>query len=63
MKLNIRNLRVQKGLKQKELADYLGIKQNTLSQYEIGIRKPNIYVLAEIAQLFDCSIEDLIKED
>ena len=33
----IRNLRIDKGLTQEALAKVLNIKQNTYSQYEIGV--------------------------
>ena len=33
----IRNLRIDRGLTQKQVAEYLNIKQNTYSQYEIGV--------------------------
>ena len=34
---NIRALREDKDIKQREIAEYLGISQNTYSQYETGI--------------------------
>ncbi len=34
---NIRNLRVDAGMTQQQVAEYLNVKQNTYSQYEIGV--------------------------
>ena len=34
---NIRNLRLDNGYTQKQIAELLGISQNTYSQYEIGV--------------------------
>ena len=57
---NIRNLRIDKGYTQKQLGEYLGISQNTYSQYEIGILNYPIDVLIKLADLYDVSIDYLV---
>ena len=42
---NIRNLRVDAGMTQQQVAEYLNVKQNTYSQYEIGVLNYPIDVL------------------
>lgn len=61
--LNIRKLRKEKELKQVDLAKMVGIKNNTLSQYETGERMPNIEMLTKLAKVLNCSIEELIKDE
>ena len=60
--LNIRNLRKEKNLKQMDLAQLVGIKSNTLSQYETGERVPNIVILKKLANILECTVDDLVKD-
>lgn len=57
---NIRSLRVDKGLTQRQIGDYLGISQNTYSQYEIGVLKYPVDVLIKLADLYQVSIDYLV---
>lgn len=57
---NIRNLRIDKGLTQKQVGAYLGISQNTYSQYEIGVLKYPVDVLIKLADLYSVSIDYLV---
>ena len=47
----IRNLRVDNDLTQQKVADYLHVKQNTYSQYEIGVLNYPVEVLIKLALL------------
>ena len=47
--LRIKQLRQEKGLKQEELAKEFGIAQQTISNYEKGIREPDISTLKKMA--------------
>lgn len=57
---HLRKLREAKGMMQRELADALDIKQNTLSSYENGKRYPEMFTLLKIANYFDVSLDDLV---
>ena len=57
---NIRNLRIDKGLTQKQIGEYLGISQNTYSQYEVGILKYPVDVLIKLADLYNVSVDYLV---
>ena len=48
---------------QNEIADILGVKSATISKYETGTLEPNIESLKKLAELFDVSIDKLLKED
>ena len=56
----IRNLRIDKGLTQKEVAEYLNVKQNTYSQYEIGVLNYPIDVLMMLADFYGVSVDYLL---
>lgn len=57
---NIRNLRIDNGYTQKKLAEYLGISQNTYSQYEIGVLNYPVEVLIKLADFYNVSIDYLL---
>lgn len=43
-----------------QLADILGIAQNTLHNYEHSKRFPNVEMLIKLADIFNCSIDYLV---
>lgn len=57
---NIRNLRTDNGYTQKQVAAYLGVSQNTYSQYEIGVLNYPVDVLNKLADLYGVSIDYLV---
>lgn len=56
----IRNLRIDGGYTQKEIAEYLNVKQNTYSQYEIGVLNYPIDVLLKLAEFYHTSVDYLL---
>jgi len=61
--LRIGEKRQELKLSQDELGKKIGRKQNTISQYEKGTRKPPYPVLHKIAIILNCTIDDLIGKD
>ena len=57
----IKELRTEKGLTQKELADELGISNKTISKWETGNGLPDIISLQPLCDKFDISINDLLS--
>jgi transcriptional regulator with XRE-family HTH domain len=57
---NIRSLRIDHGYTQKQIGEYLGISQNTYSQYEIGVLKYPVDVLIKLADLYHVSLDYLV---
>lgn len=56
-------LRKNKGLKQQEIADILGVKRNTYSDWENGKSKPNYEKLEKIADFFSVSLDWLFGRE
>ena len=56
----IRKIRKQKGITQIELGNRIGVSQQVITNYERGIREPNIETLLKIAGALDISLETLI---
>lgn len=57
---NIRSLRIDNGYTQKQIGDYLGISQNTYSQYEIGVLNYPVDVIMKLADLYNVSTDYLL---
>ena len=60
---NLKRARVLKGLNQEELANILGVKQASISQFERGERIPTPGRLKKIAEALDVSIQELTGDD
>ena len=59
----IKVYRENKNMTQNEIAEILGVKASTISKYEAGTLEPNIESLKKLADLFEVSIDELLKED
>ena len=57
---NIRSLRVDNGYTQKQIAEILGVSQNTYSQYEIGVLNYPVDALIKLADFYHVSIDYLL---
>ena len=55
----IRVLRVKRGYSQATLARKLGITRSALSNYELGIREPDMDTIELFADFFDVSMDSL----
>ena len=58
----IKELRREKGLTQRELADAMGVTASMIGQYETGIRIPKYETLERIAKALSVTIEALMVE-
>ncbi len=56
--MTLKEFRKQKGLSQTELANRVGLKQTTISQYENGSRRPNLHMAKKIADALGMSLDD-----
>ncbi len=55
-----KELRIEKQLSQKDLADLLSTGQSSISAWERGDREPLAHQLIELAQVFECSVDYLL---
>ena len=56
----IEELRKDKGLQQKDLADLLNVSRSTISNYESDIHCPDIDRLIKLADIFGVSVDYII---
>ena len=59
--MNIEKRRIAAGLSQRQLSRLVGVQQNTISQYEKGKREPSLEVLIKLADIFGCTIDELVR--
>lgn len=57
---NLRNIREDHDIKQREIAELLHVSQNTYSQYETGTIALTADVLITLANFYHCSIDYLL---
>ncbi len=60
MVTNLRKLRTKKGISQQKLADVLGITQQTINKYENHAVEPDIYMLMQMADFFETTVDYLV---
>lgn len=60
---NLKTIRKNAGIKVKTVSEKLGISRITLWQWENGKRTPGIEDLARLAQLYECTVDDLIGKE
>jgi len=58
----IKELRIKKNMTQMNLADMIGVSYQAVSNWERGNAMPDISKLSELANIFECSIDDLLGE-
>lgn len=58
--MRIRDLREDRDITQKDIAEYLHIRQNTYSQYENGQRQLPISVLISLAKYYNTSTDYIL---
>ena len=56
----LKNLRIENGLTQTQLAQKTGISQAGIAKWETGDRNPSIDCLIALAKFFSCSVDYLI---
>ena len=56
----LKELRIDKQLSQKELADLLATGQSSISAWERGEREPLAHQLIDLAIVFECSVDYLL---
>lgn len=59
----IKEHREKNNMTQKEIAEILGVEPGTISKYESGMIEPNIESLKRLADTFNITVDELIKDE
>ncbi len=57
----LRKYRKEMQWTQAVLAEKCGVKKTTISMWEAGERKPDVYMLKKLAVLLHCTADDLLE--
>lgn len=57
---NLRAIREDRDIKQKDIAQYLNVSQNTYSQYETGVISLTAEILIKLSDYYKVSIDYLL---
>ena len=57
---NLKELRKQRGITQRDLAQYLGVSISTFSGWETGVYEPDHAHLCKIADYFGVTVDELL---
>lgn len=57
---NLKELRIQAGISQQQLADVIGVSQQSINKYENHNIEPDIRTLVALADYFETSVDYLI---
>ena len=58
---NLRSIRRESNLTQKEVANFLGVVESCYANWEQGRTEPNIEMLRKLCQIFDIGLDELIN--
>ncbi len=58
----LRNARIEKNMKQSDVAKLLGVKSNTISNWENGKASPDIDSLVELCKIYNISCSAILEE-
>ena len=63
VKSKLKVLRAERDWSQAQLAEALGVSRQTINAIETGKYDPSLPLAFKMAELFDCSIEDIFIPD
>ena len=58
---NLKTLRKEAGLLQRELAEKLDLTKNAISGWEVGRNQPDYDTLLRIGDIFDVSADEILR--
>lgn len=59
---NIRKFRKERKMTQKTLAKQLGFEDKTISQWELGLREPNLGTITKLTEVLNITLNELLKK-
>ena len=60
---NLRTIRLAKGLTLQDLSKEIGVRYNTICQWEIGTREPEVKYIVMLANYFNVSTDYILDSD
>ncbi len=57
---NIKRLRKERGILQKDLEKMIGVSDRNISKWERNIVTPSLYALIKLSRVFECTLDELV---
>lgn len=61
--MNLKKIRLDKGLTQRQVADEIGCAPSVYSRYETGDREPSIDTLIQLSRCLNVTIDEIVGND
>lgn len=61
--MNLKEIRIKKGLTQRQVADYIGCAPSVYSRYETGDREPSIDILMQLSRYLNVTIDYIVGNE
>ncbi len=61
--MSIQKIRQRMGLRQEDLAQKINVDRTTVTKWETGIASPRASMLLQLADLLNCTVDDLLRKD
>ncbi len=61
--MNLKEIRLQKGMTQRQLAEQLGCAPSVYSRYETGDREPSIEMLRQLSRCLGVSVDAIVGNE
>ena len=61
--MSIRSQRIKAGMTASAVAEKLGVTRQAVFYWEAGINDPQVGKLVALADLFGCTVDELLRED
>lgn len=61
--MKFKEAREKSGITQQRVATILGVGQSAVCQWETGKTKPRASLLPKIAEIYGCTIDELLRQD
>lgn len=61
--MKLKDIRLEKGLTQRQIADYIGCAPSVYSRYETGDREPSIDTLIQLSRCLGMTIDRIVGND
>ena len=60
--LNVKELRMSKGLTQEQLASECGVQRTTITMIELGENKPSVELAKKLGKIFEVAWSDFFED-
>lgn len=60
---NLKSVRLENGLTQKQVAQHLGVVESCYANWEQGRTEPNIEMLRKLSNLLQIKVDELLNEN